>query len=192
LATYAGQARLSLAPTNLAALLTEVASEIKPGLNPRSELRCLWTAETLPPVEADQAQLHQAIVSALRNACQALPSEGGVVALVAGTVDADREYLAKFRPATKLQPGTYAFIEVVDNGCGMNDETLAQIFDPFFSTKKAQSGMGMSSLLGIVRGHRGAVNVESAVGHGTTLRMLLPVASDSRELAARLQRFLGD
>jgi signal transduction histidine kinase len=192
LMAYAGQARLSKATVDFAALLSEIVAEIRPSLNPTCELRYLRTAEKLPPVEADKAQLHTAIANVIRNACEALSPEGGAITLTAGTMDADQTYLEKIRPASQVQSGPYVFVEVVDNGCGMNEETLAHIFDPFFSTKRARPGMGLSSLLGIIRSHRGAVHVESAVGQGTTFRILLPAANDTQELANRLRGFLAD
>jgi signal transduction histidine kinase len=191
LMAYAGQSRLSLATIDLAALLAEVVAEIQPSLNPSCELRSVWTAEQIPPVEADKAQLRAVIISAIRNAAEALPPAGGVIALIARKVDADQTYLDQLRPAGQSQPGQYVGVEVVDNGNGMTEETLASAFDPFFSTKKARPGMGLPTLLGVIRSHGGAVHLESAVGRGTTLRMLLPAARDSQEMNARLRELLG-
>jgi len=187
----AGQVRLSLETIDLAALLSNLAAEFQPALSPSCLLRCQW-ADPLPPIAADKSQLHRVLRDVILNACEALPPEGGVVTLRAGAILVDRTYLEKIWPATQAQPGPYVLVEVVDNGCGMNEETLARIFDPFFSTKKARAGMGLSSLLGIVRSHRGAVHVETAVGQGTTVCILLPASSDSPELAARLREFLVD
>jgi signal transduction histidine kinase len=191
LMAYAGQARLSLATIDLAPVLNDLAAELQPSLGPSSVLRCEW-AEPLPPVSADKAQLQMAIRSAIRNACESLPPDGGIVTLRAGSITANRTYQEQIRPATQLPPGPYAFVEIVDNGCGMTEETLALAFDPFFSTKRAHSGIGLSTLLGIVRSHRGAVHLESAAGQGATVRILLPVAVDSQGLAARLRPFLAD
>ncbi len=191
LMAYAGQARLSLATIDLGVLLNELAAEAQPSLSPSSVLRCQW-AEPLPSVAADKAQLQMAIRNAIRNSIESLPPEGGAITLQTGSIVVDRTYLEKMRPATDFPPGPYVFVEIADNGCGMDEETLTLAFDPFFSTKKAHPGMGLSNLLGIVRSHRGAVHLESAVGQGTTLRILLPVAGDSQELASRLRRFLPD
>jgi len=80
----------------------------------------------------------------------------------------------------------YVALEVADTGCGMAPETLARLFDPFFTTKGVGRGLGMSALLGIVRGHHGALFVDSAPGSGTTVRVLFPVqpAGDDRPAPA--------
>ena len=75
-----------------------------------------------------------------------------------------------------LPPGPYLSLEIADTGCGMDAATLARIFDPFFTTKFTGRGMGLAAVLGIVREHRGALLVESAVNRGTTFTLLLPLA----------------
>jgi len=67
-------------------------------------------------------------------------------------------------------------LEIADTGCGIEPKVLARIFDPFFSTKFTGSGLGLSAVIGIVRKHKGALFVESAVGKGTRVRVVLPVA----------------
>ena len=76
--------------------------------------------------------------------------------------------------ADDLKPGPFAYLEVSDTGCGMDEETLQRVFDPFFTTKFTGRGLGMSAVLGIVRGHQGAIRVYSEPGRGTTMKMLLP------------------
>jgi CheY-like chemotaxis protein len=76
------------------------------------------------------------------------------------------------------EPGSFVFLEVDDNGCGMDKKTLLRLFDPFFTTKFTGRGLGMSSVIGIVRMHNGALFVESEPGKGTTFTVLFPV-SDS-------------
>jgi CheY-like chemotaxis protein len=95
----------------------------------------------------------------------------------------DRDYFADaIGDPEQHAPGLYVFLEVVDSGLGMDAETLARIFDPFFSTKFAGRGLGLAAVLGIVRGHKGALKVSSQPGQGTTFRILLPARNAVPEL----------
>ena len=79
----------------------------------------------------------------------------------------------------KLPPGRYVWMEAGDNGCGMDKETLRRLFDPFFTTKFTGRGLGMSAVLGIIRGHKGGLLIDSTPGVGTTIRVLFPIADGS-------------
>lgn len=76
-----------------------------------------------------------------------------------------------------LPEGLYVFVEVADTGCGMTRTVIDKLFDPFFTTKFTGRGLGMASVLGIVRGHHGAIKVQSEVGKGTTFQVLLPAST---------------
>jgi CheY-like chemotaxis protein len=119
------------------------------------------------------------------NASDAMEDSGGVVVIETGLVDADREYLAGSLLSEELAEGPYAFLEVSDTGCGMDDATRDRIFDPFFTTKFAGRGLGLAAVLGIVRGHGGAIRLASEPGRGTSIRVLFPAAGEAPVAAAR-------
>jgi len=89
----------------------------------------------------------------------------------------DETYLSQSRVEEKPSPGRFVYVEVSDTGCGMNEDTLQRLFEPFFTTKFTGRGLGMSAVLGIVRGHQGAIMVESEAGRGSSTRVLFPIAA---------------
>jgi two-component system cell cycle sensor histidine kinase/response regulator CckA len=109
------------------------------------------------------------------NAAEATPTGTGHVIVRSNVTDVTREELARCMLGDELSPGRYVALEVIDNGCGMDESMLERIFEPFFTTKFAGRGLGLPALLGIVRGHRGAVQVVSNEGHGSVFRVLLPI-----------------
>jgi CheY-like chemotaxis protein len=113
----------------------------------------------------------------ITNASEALEDNIGAIRIATGVRQADADYLRSPFCPDELPAGSYAFVEVEDNGCGMNEATLPRIFDPFFTTKFTGRGLGLAAVLGIVRGHRGVIKVKSAPGHGTLFEVLLPCAA---------------
>ena len=108
-------------------------------------------------------------------------------------MNCDRAYLNDVNEVLRasldepLPEGVYTYFEVADTGCGMDAETIEKIFDPFFTTKFTGRGLGMSAVLGIVRGHKGALKIYSEVDKGTTFKVLFPAneLSDNRLTARR-------
>jgi two-component system cell cycle sensor histidine kinase/response regulator CckA len=131
----------------------------------------------VPPVRADAGQVQQVIMNLITNASEAIGDAPGVVTVSTGAMYCDAEYLDRSRLAERPPPGLFAWVEVSDTGCGMDAETMARLFDPFFSTKFAGRGLGMSAVQGIVQGHGGAILVTSEPGRGTTIRVLFPASA---------------
>jgi CheY-like chemotaxis protein len=112
----------------------------------------------------------------ISNASEASGEGPGIVALATGVQACDADYLSRTRLEDKPAAGQFVWLEVTDTGCGMDEETLQRIFEPFFTTKFTGRGLGMSAVHGIVRGHQGAILIDSQVGKGTTVRVLFPAS----------------
>ncbi|HYB96859.1 MAG TPA: histidine kinase N-terminal 7TM domain-containing protein [Vicinamibacterales bacterium] len=128
----------------------------------------------LPLVETDPTQIRQVVLNLIVNAAEAV-DDAGVITVATGEETLDAAALKKMTFGNQVNEGRYVFIDVVDNGTGMSEHTLARMFDPFFSTKDTGRGLGMAAVAGIVRGHRAALRVTSAEGQGTRFRIWFPV-----------------
>ncbi|MEM1205645.1 MAG: response regulator [Acidobacteriota bacterium] len=135
-------------------------------------------ADGLPCVLADAEQIRQLVLQLISNASEALGPAEGTIQVRFGERHCDRRYLAESYLDDGLPEGRYAFVSVVDDGPGMDPAMQARIFDPFFSTKLPGRGLGLSTVLGIVRNHGGALRVSSQAGQGTAVTVLLPISEE--------------
>ncbi len=135
-----------------------------------------------PCVTGDPRQLQQAISNLVQNAVDALGQTPGVITIRSRVESLDRVQLAQARVGGELVPGEYVFLEVSDNGPGVALEVLPRIFEPFFTSKRSGRGLGLSTVIGIVRGHGAGLIVDSVPGVGTTFRLFF----EPRDLAASL------
>ncbi|HET7737704.1 MAG TPA: PAS domain S-box protein, partial [Tepidiformaceae bacterium] len=172
---YSGKGQFVVETVDLSDVVREMAALLEVSISKRVTLRYDFPPG-LPGIEADPTQLRQVIMNLITNASDAIGDRDGLVTIRTGTVFADRAYLAEMYLDTELPEGTYVSLEVSDTGSGMDPETKARIFDPFFSTKFTGRGLGLAAVLGIIRGHGGAIKVHSEPGRGTTFRVLFPPA----------------
>ena len=127
-------------------------------------------APDLPQVKADASQLRQLILNLVTNASEAIGQESGVVSITTSVMECDSSYLNENFIDEGYSEGLYVCLEISDTGCGMDKATQAKVFDPFFSTKFTGRGLGMAAVLGIVRGHQGAIRIYSELqkrNHGS-------------------------
>lgn len=124
-------------------------------------------------VNADSIQLEQVIINLATNARDAMP-EGGLLKISTGIAELDEVFVKAYGYGT---PGRYAVISVEDSGIGMDNKTMEKIFDPFFTTKEIGkgTGLGLSIVYGIIKEHKGYVEVSSEAGMGTRFNVYLPV-----------------
>lgn len=185
---YSGKAHFMTREIDLNDLVRKNAELIRSTL-PRTIALAIECAPNLPQVMADKGQMHQIIINLLTNAAEAIGEVPGTVTLKTGCARFDAKALAGNRVDAPVPEGDYVFIEVADTGCGMDEEILSRIFEPFYSTKFTGRGLGMSAVLGIVKAHHGALLIDTEQNVGSTFKILFPAVAPhpigSVESAAR-------
>jgi len=167
---FARGGRYDIKPTNLN-VLTDNSSQMfgrthkEINIYPKYQ-EDIWT------VEADQSQIEQVLLNLYINAWQSMPG-GGDLYLKTENITLDENYVKLLN----IEPGRYVRVSVTDTGVGMAEKTQQRIFDPFFTTKEMGrgTGLGLASAYGIIKNHKGIINVYSQKGQGTTFSIYLPV-----------------
>jgi signal transduction histidine kinase/CheY-like chemotaxis protein len=170
---YAGRAQLVVENIDLNALVDDMAHLAQVSIAKQCVLS-YRLAEVPPVVVGDPGQIQQVVLNLVINASEAIGDKRGVITISTGTVRLSEDNLKTALMGEEVPAGEYAFLDVADTGSGMDKETLRRIFDPFFTTKFTGRGLGLAAVLGIVRGHQGALRVDSLPGQGTTFCLLLP------------------
>lgn len=178
--SYVGQKKLHIQEVSFTGLVREIVSELRP--HAQSSISLQYT----PPEQdlycsIDQQQMKEVIESILNNAVESLKNESGNIEITFGkdhfTTDC---FPIAFRDDS-LKEGVYAYCQIEDSGQGISPENLSQIFEPFYTTRFVGRGLGLALTVGIMRLHHGAITVESTLGKGTTVRVLLPFSADSEQ-----------
>ncbi|PTY02793.1 hypothetical protein DB347_22870 [Opitutaceae bacterium EW11] len=170
---YAGKGRFVIQPLSLSGLIKNTAELLEVSISKKATLQ-LNLAEGLPAVQGDATQIRQVLMNLVINASEAIGDRSGAILVRTSLVQANREYLETKAFREQVEEGSYVCLEVSDTGSGMDRETLARVFDPFFTTKFTGRGLGLAAVLGIVRGHKGAIRVTSQPGKGTEFEILFP------------------
>ena len=166
-------------PMDLNALVSEKVEFLDLDRAQNLTLR-LELAGSLPAFAGDPEQVQHAVGHLLSNAAEAVGRNSGTITVTTGTTVVRADNAAE-QPESgqSLAPGRYVTLQVHDDGCGMDDATQARMFAPLFSTKGVGRGLGMTAVLGAVRGHRGGIDVASRPGGGTTVTLFFPVSGES-------------
>lgn len=172
--TYVGKGLITKKELNLNELVRRNTEILKAATSAAVSMELCLAAE-IPAIIADEAHIQQMVMNLISNAAESIETPPGLVRLTTGIQNCDQACLDASLMDEKPKPGRFVFLEVSDNGCGMGEDTLKRLFDPFFSTKFAGRGLGMSAVMGIIKTHGGALFVESETGRGTTFKALFPI-----------------
>ncbi len=175
--TFSRRGEGKLAPTEIPVIVKEVLQLLR-SILPRTIAVKKKIDNSVLPVLVDAVQIHQIIMNLCTNASQAMEPDGGELTITVGRASLTAEFFACNR---ELLPGEYLQLSVSDTGCGMSIETMALIFDPYFTTKAMGqgTGLGLSVVHGIVKDCGGHISVDSAEGCGTTFTIYLPTVPRS-------------
>jgi len=187
---YAGKASLARAQVNTWTLVDEMVTMLKITTQQNVVIKADLAAD-IPFIMGDASQLRQVVMNLIINAAEAISeAEGEIdIKLTKAEIKADqpeKDHLGLIIPA-----GRYILFEVIDNGCGMDEQIRRKIFEPFYTTKFSGRGLGMSAVLGIIKAHKGALQLESHPGQGTTFRVYLPVQLSNSEQEETHQKALS-
>jgi PAS domain S-box-containing protein len=179
LLAFARRQPLHSLPTDLNALITQIESLLRRALSEAVSTR-FERGERLWPAQADPAQLEVAVLNLALNARDAMPAGGTL------TIGTRNRTVASREASEDLPAGDYVELFVSDTGTGMPPEVVSRACEPFFTTKATGqgTGLGLSMVYGVVRQLGGSLSIDSAVGEGTTVRLLLPRAM-ARAVGAR-------
>ncbi|MGC8737406.1 MAG: PAS domain-containing hybrid sensor histidine kinase/response regulator [Candidatus Hydrogenedens sp.] len=171
--SYAGRRKLLTKRVNLNKMIEEMLQIIKSSISKKVVLK-LDLAEQIPMVEGDATQLSQVIMNLVINSNEAIGNRSGMIIVRTSASFCDSKYLDTLFLPGELKEGLYVVVEVVDTGCGMDEETRKRIFEPFYSTKFTGRGLGLVSVLGTIKSHHGGIKVYSEKGRGTAFKIFLP------------------
>lgn len=174
---YSGSAVFAMERVALGELVEGMSHLLKDAISKKAVLN-LNLERGLPPIQGDPSQIRQIAMNLVINASEAIGDRSGVITVSVGATRCDEEYLRREELRGDLSPGLFVYLEVTDTGIGMDAKTRSRIFEPFFTTKFTGRGLGLAAVLGIVRGHKGALFVYSEPGKGTTFKILFPALTE--------------
>jgi PAS domain S-box-containing protein len=177
LLAYAGKGQFISETFDLTDLVSRSMQLLSASIPKRSELVFHRSGRELL-IKADPSQIEQILMNLVINAGEAvMPETQGRIEIATSRCEVTPETAREHAPAFEVQPGQFVCLEVADNGSGMDEATLSQVFDPFFSTKFTGRGLGLAAVQGIVRSCNGFIDVLSFRGSGSTFRVFLPAAA---------------
>ncbi len=175
---YSGRGHFLVQPQDLNEVVREVTHLLEVSIS--KKVRLEYDLESsLPAIHADAAQIQQVVMNLVTNASDAIGDHDGMIHLTTSSALLDEQDLERAYRGGPPAPGRYVLLEVADTGCGMTSDVLAKIFDPFYTTKTAGRGLGLSAMLGILKGHGAGLRIRSEPGRGSSFRICFPASEES-------------
>jgi len=174
---YSGRAQFVVKPHDLNQVVEDVAHLLQAAISKKIALRFRLTPN-LPLFQADVAQIQQVVMNLVTNAADAIGDDEGTITITSELRILDRSFISTTFPTDHLRPGPYVVMSVEDTGCGMSKAILNRIFDPFFTTKLTGRGLGLSAMLGILRGHNADIKIYSEEGKGSVFQVFFPASME--------------
>ncbi|MDB4976685.1 MAG: Multi-sensor hybrid histidine kinase [Myxococcaceae bacterium] len=188
LLAYTGRGRRETAALDLSAQVLSAVELLRSSLSSSAVLSSSLPKQ-LPAIQADGEGLQQLVMSLIMNAVESYPSGSGEVRVRTYVTALEGEARHDMVLPAQLLPGRYVVLEVSDQGCGMSQDMLERVFEPFYSTKFTGRGLGLAAVLGISRSHRAVLTVDSRPGQGSCFRVHFPAldrsARDTTDLPQR-------
>jgi two-component system cell cycle sensor histidine kinase/response regulator CckA len=185
---YSGKGRFVNEAVDLSRLVSSLEVQARSRVPAQTKL-VFDLAKDLDKTIVDANQIRQLVISLVTNAAEAIGDEEGTITVRTGMVHCDGAYLDSMTSSETgdlsepLAESDYAFIEIADTGCGMEEDTIKKVFDPFFTRKFTGRGLGLSAVLGIVRGHKAGLEIDSEVDKGTRFRVLFAAEAPTKTSA---------
>jgi PAS domain S-box-containing protein len=182
--SYSGRSQLKIEPIDLNTLIEDNTHLFQASIPKHVVLRAEFQ-DGLPIIEGDQGQMQQVIMNLLINAVDAVGQKAGTVTITTSTkeIDMNKGGNDQWLWAGSLPPVKHwVALKISDTGQGMDEKTVTRIFDPFFTTKPKGHGLGLAAVLGIMRSHRGSLQVQSKPNGGTTFELVFPAGGESRQV----------
>jgi two-component system, cell cycle sensor histidine kinase and response regulator CckA len=191
---YSGKGTFVVEPLSLSRVVQDCQKMLAVSVSKKATVTYKLDSQ-VPPIQGDSSQICQVVMNLVINASEALGEQAGAINVSTASLPCNANDLLGFergscplitmedwrsrgqpaQPFQEVGPECLcACLEVADTGCGMDEQTRARIFDPFFTTKFTGRGLGLAAVHGIVRSHKGAIQVSSAPGKGTIIRVLFP------------------
>jgi len=181
---YAGKGRFVIESFSLNDVIEEMSHLIRTTVSKRALVN-IHLEPAIPHIRGDVSQIRQVILNLVMNASEAMGERSGTISISTGAATCSKAYLEETELGGELEEGLCVILEVTDTGHGMSAATQARIFDPFYTTKFTGRGLGLAAVLGIVRGHKGAMKVYSEPGRGSCFKVLWPAHEEKDATTCR-------